>query len=146
MYEERRRQNEVSRAFYVGMRPSYSFLAQTLPNPISYTASSPSPNHKSATRRRPSIPMPTRSNSSLLPWHIILSTLPPVHIAFFTCLDKQLEKIDGFYSEREKEAQIRSKALELQLRELKDHRKIFYVSILRYVRGLGTKSDYLYQI
>jgi archaellum biogenesis protein FlaJ (TadC family) len=60
----------------------------------------------------------------------LLPTLPPVHIAFFTYLDKQLDKIDSFYSEREKEAQARNHALEIQLRELKDHRKIFYVSEL----------------
>jgi hypothetical protein len=65
-----------------------------------------------------------------LPLYAVLLTLPPIHIEFFTYLDEQLEKIDKFYSEREKEAQARSKALEIQLRELEDHRKIFLVNDL----------------
>ena len=62
----------------------------------------------------------------------MLLTLPPIHLEFFIYLDRQLAKIDSFYSEREKEAQARSKALEIQLRELKDHRKIFYVRNLSF--------------
>lgn len=76
--------------------------------------------------------MPTytrsRPNSHIqpLPLYAILLTLPPIHIEFFTYLDEQLEKINSFYLEREKEAQSRSKALDIQLRELEDHRKIFF--------------------
>lgn len=88
---------------------------------------------KATTHRLPFSPIPMSSRSLENPnrppmtLHTLLPTLPSIHISFFNYLDKQLEKIDKFYSEREKEAQTRSKALEIQLRELKDHRKIFYV-------------------
>lgn len=74
----------------------------------------------------------SRPNSHLqpLPLYAILLKLPPIHTEFFAYLDEQLAKIDRFYSEREKEARSRSKALESQLRELEDHRKIFFVSWL----------------
>src|SRR5882762_6544550 len=87
---------------------------------------------KSPNRRRLSIPTHIRSrpNSQQEPisLYAILLTLPPIHLAFFTHLDFQLEKVDSFYLEREREAQARNRALQNQLRELKDHRKIFYVS------------------
>lgn len=87
---------------------------------------------KTSHRRRLSMPTLARSrpnsHQQSVPLYSILLTLPPIHIEFFTYLDRQLAKIDSFYSEREKEAQTRNKALEIQLRELKDHRKIFYVS------------------
>jgi hypothetical protein len=117
-------------------------IAQTLPNPLSNFASLPShiSTRKTTTRHPTFMPMPTlsthsQSNSHLqpMPLHILLPTLPSIHIAFFSYLDKQLEKIDKFYSQREKEAQARSKALEIQLRELKDHRRLFYVIKLSYI-------------
>jgi ubiquitin len=86
---------------------------------------------KTPNRRRLSMPTSRprpNSHQQAVPLYSILLTLPPIHLAFFTYLDRQLEQIDSFYLEREKEAQARSKALEIQLRELKDHRKIFYVS------------------
>jgi hypothetical protein len=89
---------------------------------------------KQPNRRRLSMPTCTRSRPNSvtqpMPLYAILLTLPPIHLKFFVELDGELEKINSFYSEREKEAQIRSKALQVQLRELKDHRKIFYVSKL----------------
>jgi hypothetical protein len=96
-----------------------------------YPSSTPS-SRKTVIRRRPSMVTSARSHSSLhaMPLHDLLPTLPPIHLAFFTCLDAQLEKIESFYLAREKEAQARSKALQIQLQELKDHRKIFYVSTL----------------
>jgi len=94
---------------------------------------------KSPNRRRLSI-IRSRPNSlqEPIPLYAILLTLPPIHLAFFTHLDCQLEKVDSFYSEREREAQARSRALQNQLRELKDHRKIFYVS------GLTLSSGHLF--
>jgi hypothetical protein len=111
-------------------------IAQTVPEPVLNSATSlpHTPGRKATTHRLPSIRIPgsvrsqTSSHPQPLPLHDLLLTLPPVHIAFFTYLDKQLDKIDTFYAEREKEAQARNHALEIQLRELKDHRKIFYVS------------------
>lgn len=96
-------------------------------------------------RRRLSMPTFTRSRpnsqSQAIPLYAILLTLPPIHIAFFTLLDNELAKIDGFYLEREKEAQARSRALQNQLRELKDHRKVFYVSWLIFLLRVRVRSD-----
>lgn len=61
----------------------------------------------------------------------LLPTLPAVHLAFFFFLDAQLAKIEHFYSEKEKEARLRSKKLENQLKKLEDHRRIFDVRTLR---------------
>jgi len=86
--------------------------------------------HKAFNPRRLSVAFSICSRNSNLqpvPLYAILLTLPPLHIEFFTFLDQQLEKIDHFYLEREKEAQTRSKVLEIQLRELDYHRKIFLV-------------------
>ena len=108
------------------------FIAQTLSEQV-LNSETPS-GGKATTNRLPSIRIPAsvRSHTSPhpqpLPLRDLLPTLPPVHIEFFTYLDKELYKIDTFYAEREKEAQVRNRALEIQLRELKDHRKIFYVS------------------
>jgi SPX domain protein involved in polyphosphate accumulation len=60
-----------------------------------------------------------------VPLRTLLPTLPAVHLAFFFFLDAQLEKIDHFYSEKEKEARARSRKLENQLKKLEDHRRIF---------------------
>jgi len=87
------------------------------------------PGHKTAHHRRFSILSFPRSHpDSSVPLDAVLLTLPPTLLAFFTYLDKQLEKINSFYLEREKEVQARSKLLHIQLRELKDHREILYVS------------------
>ena len=115
-------------------------IAQTVPNPLSNSALSPiNTSVRNTMIHRPKfmpLPSSTRPHSTShpqpMPLHALLPTLPSVHLTFFTYLDKQLDKIDKFYLEREKEAQARSKALEIQLRELKDHRKIFYVSALFY--------------
>jgi hypothetical protein len=130
--------------------PVWDFLisvtAQTVPNPLQSSPSSPirTPVRKPANHRPQLMPFSTStrphsiSQSQPMPLHVLLPTLPPIHIAFFTYLDKQLEKVDKFYSEREKEAQARSKELEIQLRELKDHRKIFYVSDFLYFSRRGS--------
>jgi len=127
-----------------------SVIAQTVPNPLGKPSSSPThhtPVHR-MTIHRPQLTSFATSmrphsiiHSQYMPLHSLLPTLPPLHIAFFTYLDKQLEKIDTFYSEREKEAQARSKELEIQLRELKDHRKIFYVSGLTFLFQVCVRPD-----
>jgi hypothetical protein len=133
-----------------------SVIAQTVPNPVGNTFSSPAhtPVRKTTIHRPQLTPFSTStrphsiSHSQATPLHALLPTLPPVHITFFKYLDKQLEKIDKFYSEREKEAQARSKELEIQLRELKDHRKLFYVSDLSCIPSFkfGRSSLILYSI
>ncbi|OAX34316.1 hypothetical protein K503DRAFT_456002 [Rhizopogon vinicolor AM-OR11-026] len=62
-----------------------------------------------------------------LPLHALIPLLPPLHTKFFELLDSELEKIDSFYAEREKEMQDRGEQLKEQLNELV-HRQKFYES------------------
>jgi hypothetical protein len=72
-------------------------------------------------RPRPQSHLPSQSMSLCT----LLPTLPLIHHEFFSFLDVQLEKIERFYFEREKEARAKSKTLEGQLRKLENHRRIF---------------------
>ncbi|KAG1816904.1 EXS family-domain-containing protein [Suillus variegatus] len=58
--------------------------------------------------------------------HTLLPLLPPLHANFFELLDSELEKVDSFYSKREKEMRDRGKQLKEQLNELGHHRKKYY--------------------
>jgi DNA-binding protein H-NS len=60
----------------------------------------------------------------------ILSNLPAIHAKFFDMLDGELDKVETFYAEREKEMHERYKQLKKQLNELGAHHEIFYVSVL----------------
>lgn len=60
--------------------------------------------------------------------HTLLPLLPPLHAHFFELLDSELEKVDSFYAEREKEMRDRGKRLKEQLNELGLHRKKYYES------------------
>lgn len=60
--------------------------------------------------------------------HTLLPLLPPLHSNFFELLDSELEKVDSFYAEREKEMRDRGKLLKEQLNELGLHRKKYYES------------------
>jgi xenotropic and polytropic retrovirus receptor 1 len=60
--------------------------------------------------------------------HALIPLLPPLHAKFFELLDSELEKIDSFYAEREKEMRDRSEQLKEQLNELGLHRQKYYVS------------------
>lgn len=60
--------------------------------------------------------------------HTLLPLLPPLHAHFFELLDSELEKVDSFYAEREKEMRDRGKLLREQLNELGLHRKKYYES------------------
>ncbi|KAG2139537.1 EXS family protein/ERD1/XPR1/SYG1 family protein [Suillus cothurnatus] len=60
--------------------------------------------------------------------HTLLPLLPPLHAKFFELLDSELEKVDSFYAEREKEMRDRGKLLKEQLNELGLHRKKYYES------------------
>lgn len=57
-----------------------------------------------------------------LPLHEILTLLSPQEVAFFTMLDKQLEKVESFYRAREEEMLARGRLLQTQLNELNEHR------------------------
>ncbi|KAG1776330.1 EXS family protein/ERD1/XPR1/SYG1 family protein [Suillus placidus] len=60
--------------------------------------------------------------------HTLLPLLPPLHANFFELLDSELEKVDSFYAEREKEMRDRGKLLKEQLNELALHCKKYYES------------------
>ncbi|TRM63672.1 EXS family-domain-containing protein, partial [Schizophyllum amplum] len=57
----------------------------------------------------------------------LLPLLSSDELIFFKLLDSELEKVELFYQDREKEMQDRSALLKEQLNELNDHRKLFYV-------------------
>jgi hypothetical protein len=69
------------------------------------------------------------SASRIRPLSEIMPTLTATQKKFFDKLDAELEKIETFYLDREKEARTRSDALKLQLQGLRDHRRIFYVGL-----------------
>ncbi|CAE6435535.1 unnamed protein product [Rhizoctonia solani] len=54
----------------------------------------------------------------------ILSSLNPVELEFFGTLHQEVEKVDKFYKDREKEAVLRVNALREQLEELRGHKKL----------------------
>ena len=60
----------------------------------------------------------------------VLETMSPLEVQFFEALDKELDKVQTFYREREKDALVRSAVIKEQLNDLKDHRKIFHVRII----------------
>ena len=57
----------------------------------------------------------------------LATVLTPLEKQFFEMLDRELEKVDGFYREREAEAVSRLVLLKEQLRELRDHQRLFQV-------------------
>ncbi|TFK19881.1 EXS-domain-containing protein [Coprinopsis marcescibilis] len=65
--------------------------------------------------------------SNPLSLHDLMSHLSPHEVAFFVLLDAQLDKVESFYTAREKEMAARSKSLEEQLRELEEHKRLFLV-------------------
>ncbi|KAJ3565291.1 hypothetical protein NP233_g7722 [Leucocoprinus birnbaumii] len=63
---------------------------------------------------------------AVLPLQELLSHLTPQEASFFRYLDVQLDKIQFFYSEREKEALAQTQLLHKQLQALSDHQKIVH--------------------
>ncbi|TBU41711.1 SPX domain-containing protein [Dichomitus squalens] len=61
-----------------------------------------------------------------IPLMDLLPELTPVEKAFFDKLDEELDKVESFYCEREKEMRHRANLLKEQLQALKDHRRAFY--------------------
>lgn len=62
-----------------------------------------------------------------LPLHAVLEELGPLEADFFAYLDSQLEKVESFYSSREKELVVRTQSLQDQMRELQNHKKLISV-------------------
>lgn len=71
----------------------------------------------------------TTNPMAALPLSELLVQLAPQEVAFFAHLDSQLEKVETFFSAREKELLLRTQLLQDQLRELRDHRKLVYVRL-----------------
>ncbi|KAI0763437.1 SPX domain-containing protein [Trametes elegans] len=61
-----------------------------------------------------------------IPLMELLPQLTPVERAFFEKLDQELDKVESFYCEREREMRHRGHLLKEQLQELQDHRRAFY--------------------
>ncbi|KAK7686014.1 hypothetical protein QCA50_010825 [Cerrena zonata] len=61
-----------------------------------------------------------------IPMMELFSMLTTVQKAFFTKLDTELDKVETFYVEREKEMKARVATLKQQLQELKDHRRLYH--------------------
>ncbi|KAI6166509.1 SPX domain-containing protein [Pisolithus thermaeus] len=60
----------------------------------------------------------------------LLQQLPPAQRKFFKLLDGDLERVESFFLEREKEAEERHDKLREQLDELVAHRQRIYVSTI----------------
>ncbi|KAG6379986.1 hypothetical protein JVT61DRAFT_10560 [Boletus reticuloceps] len=63
------------------------------------------------------------------PLRTILANLPATHTRFFNMLDAELEKVESFYAEREKEINERAKQIREQVNELGIHREMFHVEL-----------------
>ncbi|KAI0760362.1 SPX domain-containing protein [Fomes fomentarius] len=61
-----------------------------------------------------------------IPLMELLPQLTPVEHTFFNKLDEQLDKVESFYCERERDMRHRANLLKEQLQELSDHRRAFY--------------------
>ncbi|KAF9525090.1 EXS family-domain-containing protein, partial [Crepidotus variabilis] len=75
----------------------------------------------------------------------LLTYLTPHEVSFFTLLDAQLDKVESFYLEREKEMLARGQMLQLQLRELQDHRRLFHSSIKEEGDATASITSNVYQ-
>jgi hypothetical protein len=54
--------------------------------------------------------------------------MSPIQLEFFNKFNAELSKVESFFIEREAEARERTVQLRGQLEELKNHRRLFYVS------------------
>ncbi|KAG9081541.1 hypothetical protein FRC06_005512, partial [Ceratobasidium sp. 370] len=54
----------------------------------------------------------------------LLAGIGPNELAFFTAVDQELEKVEKFYSERERDAKLKVAALKEQFQELRGHKQI----------------------
>ncbi|CAE7131077.1 unnamed protein product [Rhizoctonia solani] len=54
----------------------------------------------------------------------LLAGLGPNELAFFTKLDQEIEKVENFYAERERDAELKVAALKEQFHELRGHKQL----------------------
>ncbi|OBZ67333.1 hypothetical protein A0H81_12639 [Grifola frondosa] len=64
--------------------------------------------------------------NTVIPLMELMPILSPVQRAFFEKLDAELDKVESFFCERERDMKERSNLLKVQLQELQDHRRAFY--------------------
>ncbi|KAI0759780.1 hypothetical protein BC629DRAFT_1055295 [Irpex lacteus] len=89
---------------------------------------------RSATLNMGFLPRLTRGKSSRgvfdlsrsVPLKDLIPALNPLQKAFFDKLDGELEKVETFYVEREKDMHARVSVLKGQLHELQEHRRVFH--------------------
>ncbi|KAF8707831.1 EXS family, partial [Rhizoctonia solani] len=54
----------------------------------------------------------------------LLAGIGPNELAFFAALDQEIDKVEAFYSERERDAQLKVAALKEQFHELRGHKQL----------------------
>jgi len=64
-----------------------------------------------------------------LPLSELLAHLTPQEKSFFDYIDAQLDKIELFYMNREKELLVRTETLREQLSELQNHREFVHACL-----------------
>ncbi|KAG8734798.1 hypothetical protein FRC10_011431 [Ceratobasidium sp. 414] len=82
----------------------------------------------SGMRRRMTVGSRT-TEPSYSPWtptnvEELLAGIGPNELAFFTAVDQELEKVDKFYSERERDAKLKVATLKEQFQELRGHKQL----------------------
>ncbi|KAF5356935.1 hypothetical protein D9756_006619 [Leucocoprinus leucothites] len=95
-------------------------MAQSAIPSIKWSKTQTPSNRLGGPQSRPINPMAT------LPLRELLTYLTPQEASFFHYLDAQLDKVESFYSSREKELLLRTQLLQKQLHELHDHRKFVH--------------------
>ncbi|CDZ97259.1 Predicted small molecule transporter [Phaffia rhodozyma] len=77
-------------------------------------------------RRRTSNAGPPSTRSPMATLDTILPTLLPQEKNFYDAIERELNKVETFYCSREDEMKERVSVIKVQMRELAEHRKIFY--------------------
>ncbi|KAH7887082.1 SPX domain-containing protein [Phlebopus sp. FC_14] len=126
------------------LRPSLSVKLNALP-PHLAESSSAAPSQQTPPAPRtpyspPVFPFFRDLGSTTPALHALLPQLPAIHARFFELLDAELDKIESFYAEREKEMRERGKRLREQLSELGIHRRKFYESTAHSTPGWVKKA------
>ncbi|KAG6377629.1 hypothetical protein JVT61DRAFT_15447 [Boletus reticuloceps] len=115
-------------------KPSWNVTLVTLPPCVTGTASTPPSQQTPLPPRTPRSPPVSpffrdpAGSPTPPPLRTILANLPATHTRFFNMLDAELEKVESFYAEREKDINERAKQIREQVNELGIHRELFHQS------------------
>ncbi|KAF5357202.1 hypothetical protein D9756_006620 [Leucocoprinus leucothites] len=77
---------------------------------------------------------------AVLPLHELLTHLTPQEASFFHYLDAQLDKVESFYSSREKVLLLRTQLLQKQLHEFHNHRKFVHEANENNAKGWSSSA------